>query len=139
LPSRSREHGWAEYRAAGLCRHGCDTYSYNNHALRRFRSSRRTLWTERHYRCRPRRHLAEALAQREEFMKSSLRLLLAGAALFSTAAFSQDQAARIAEGKQLYEYWCATCHGPGIGNPGAQYPRQAALRAGTRRCPRPAA
>ena len=63
-------------------------------------------------------------------MKSSLRLLLAGLALLSSAAFSQDQAARISEGKQLYEYWCATCHGPGIGNGGAQYlPGETALRA----------
>jgi (+)-pinoresinol hydroxylase len=63
-------------------------------------------------------------------MKSSGLVLFACAALFSTASFSQDQAARIAEGKQLYEYWCATCHGPGIGNNGAQYlPGETALRA----------
>lgn len=43
---------------------------------------------------------------------------------------SAQEAAQIARGKQLYEYWCATCHGPGIGLNGAPYlPGEAALRA----------
>jgi (+)-pinoresinol hydroxylase len=29
--------------------------------------------------------------------------------LLATAAFGQD----LAKGKQVYEYWCATCHGSG--------------------------
>jgi (+)-pinoresinol hydroxylase len=63
-------------------------------------------------------------------MMRTSAILLACGLLASVSAFSQDRAAQIAEGKQLYEYWCATCHGPGIGNPGAQYlPGEAALRA----------
>lgn len=27
-------------------------------------------------------------------------------------------AARLEEGKRVYEYWCETCHGPGLGLPG---------------------
>jgi len=50
--------------------------------------------------------------------------------LASGTAFSQDRAAQVAEGKKLFEYWCATCHGPGIGNFGAKYlPGETALRA----------
>ncbi len=63
-------------------------------------------------------------------MKYCHVLLLAGALLASPAVFSQDRSAQIAEGKRLFEYWCATCHGPGIGNNGSQYlPGEAALRA----------
>ncbi len=51
--------------------------------------------------------------------------------LAGTTAFSQDKAAQVAQGKQLYEYWCATCHGPGIGGgfAGKYLPGEAALRA----------
>lgn len=48
----------------------------------------------------------------------------------AVATQAQDRAAQVARGQQLYEYWCATCHGPGIGNSGAQYlPGENALRA----------
>jgi (+)-pinoresinol hydroxylase len=36
--------------------------------------------------------------------------------LFASTAFAQD--ATVDKGKQVYEYWCATCHGPGRGKPG---------------------
>ena len=43
---------------------------------------------------------------------------------------SQDRAAQIARGQELYEYWCSTCHDSGIGNNGAPYlPGEGALRA----------
>jgi (+)-pinoresinol hydroxylase len=29
-----------------------------------------------------------------------------------------ERAARIEHGRQIYEYWCGTCHGPGLGLPG---------------------
>jgi mono/diheme cytochrome c family protein len=46
-----------------------------------------------------------------------------------TAAAPQS-AAQVARGQELFDYWCATCHGPGIGNDGAPYlPGEAALRA----------
>jgi (+)-pinoresinol hydroxylase len=52
--------------------------------------------------------------------------VLAGAAAAATAAccglalaqVPVDRTAQIAHGKEIYEYWCATCHGPGLGLPG---------------------
>jgi mono/diheme cytochrome c family protein len=45
---------------------------------------------------------------------------IAGASLGSVANAqgSGDRAAAIEQGKQVYEYWCATCHGAGLGLPG---------------------
>jgi mono/diheme cytochrome c family protein len=47
------------------------------------------------------------------------RLLLASALVVAGAgtALAQD-AATIDKGKQVYDYWCATCHGAGRGKPG---------------------
>lgn len=61
-------------------------------------------------------------------MKTQTGMLLLGlVASFSAAA---QQPTQVARGEQLYQYWCATCHGPGIGNNGAQYlPGENALRA----------
>jgi mono/diheme cytochrome c family protein len=48
----------------------------------------------------------------------------------SVTAAAQQRAAQVARGQELFDYWCATCHGPGIGNDGAPYlPGEAALRA----------
>jgi len=46
-------------------------------------------------------------------------------------AFAQEaDAAKVERGKQVYQYWCATCHGAGIGANGVQYlPGTNALRA----------
>jgi (+)-pinoresinol hydroxylase len=46
---------------------------------------------------------------------ATIGLLLVG--LASAPAAAQDVAA-IQRGKEVYEYWCATCHGSGPGNPG---------------------
>lgn len=63
-------------------------------------------------------------------MMRARMFLIACGLLASATAFSQDRAAQVAEGKQLFDYWCATCHGPGIGNNGAKYlPGEQALRA----------
>lgn len=63
-------------------------------------------------------------------MTRSRVVLIACGLIASATAFSQDRGAQVTEGKRLYEYWCATCHGPGIGNGAAQYlPGEAALRA----------
>lgn len=46
---------------------------------------------------------------------------LSVAAAFHAAAGAQEQssgAADIERGRQVYEHWCAPCHGPGIGLPG---------------------
>jgi mono/diheme cytochrome c family protein len=61
-------------------------------------------------------------------MKTRTVLLALGlAASFSAGA---QQPTQVERGQQLYQYWCATCHGPGIGNNGAQYlPGENALRA----------
>ena len=42
------------------------------------------------------------------------------AAAFSSVSVAQapERAAEIERGRQVYEYWCATCHGPGLGLPG---------------------
>jgi mono/diheme cytochrome c family protein len=62
-------------------------------------------------------------------MRARTLVILCGM-LAIAPAFGQDRAAQIAQGKQLFEYWCATCHGPGIGNFGAKYlPGEQALRA----------
>jgi mono/diheme cytochrome c family protein len=47
------------------------------------------------------------------------RVLLAGVLVVvgAAAAVAQD-AAPIDKGKQVYDYWCATCHGTGRGKPG---------------------
>lgn len=45
------------------------------------------------------------------------------------ATWAQDQPAQIARGQTLYKYWCATCHGPGIGNGPRYLPGENALRA----------
>ena len=43
-------------------------------------------------------------------------------------AAAQD-AGQLERGRTLYEYWCAPCHGPGIGNNGVQHlPGTDALR-----------
>ena len=52
--------------------------------------------------------------------------LVALAVAASAAAQSPEQVER---GRVSYEYWCAPCHGPGIGNNGAQHlPGTDALR-----------
>lgn len=55
-------------------------------------------------------------------MKSSLpRGIAIVAACCGLPALAQDadsRAGRIEEGKRVYEYWCETCHGPGLGLPG---------------------
>jgi mono/diheme cytochrome c family protein len=49
-------------------------------------------------------------------------------ALTASGVAAQD-AAELERGRTLYEYWCAPCHGPGIGNNGVQYlPGTDALR-----------
>jgi mono/diheme cytochrome c family protein len=65
-------------------------------------------------------------------MKGKNIAALSLAALLSTAvvrAAEPDTAAQLKAGKQTYDYWCATCHGPGLGNPGqAELPGTAQLR-----------
>jgi len=53
---------------------------------------------------------------------------LVAVAVAAASAAAQD-AAQVENGRALYEYWCAPCHGPGIGNNGAQHlPGTDALR-----------
>ena len=54
--------------------------------------------------------------------------LVAFAVAAAATAAAQD-APQIESGRALYEYWCAPCHGSGLGNNGAQYlPGTDALR-----------
>lgn len=39
-------------------------------------------------------------------------------ALIGAPAFAAEPAM---SGQQVFEHWCAPCHGPGIGNPGERY------------------
>jgi mono/diheme cytochrome c family protein len=40
-------------------------------------------------------------------------------ALLASEVWSQPAAdAQLAHGKQVYDYWCLPCHGPGLGLPG---------------------
>ena len=52
------------------------------------------------------------------------------AVLCATAGrVAAQDASQLERGRTLYEYWCAPCHGPGIGNNGAQHlPGTDALR-----------
>lgn len=36
----------------------------------------------------------------------------------SAPAQPPDRAAQLEQGKQVYDYWCLPCHGPGLGLPG---------------------
>jgi (+)-pinoresinol hydroxylase len=50
-------------------------------------------------------------------MRRAFPIALLSAALWPSAPAAQgDAAAR--RGSELYQYWCATCHGRGPGNPG---------------------
>lgn len=55
-------------------------------------------------------------------MKTGFVTLVAvAAACLGSAAHAQapsDRAAALEQGRQVYDYWCATCHGPGLGLPG---------------------
>lgn len=54
---------------------------------------------------------------------------LVGIAIAASASAVAQDAAPVERGRVLYEYWCAPCHGPGIGNNGAQHlPGTDALR-----------
>ena len=42
-----------------------------------------------------------------------------GAVACSSVCFAQPpERAALGRGKEVYDYWCATCHGPGLGLPG---------------------
>lgn len=47
-----------------------------------------------------------------------VRLLLCGVLLLGSAETARAQGATVENGKQVYDYWCATCHGTGRGKPG---------------------
>lgn len=65
-------------------------------------------------------------------MSANPLTLIAYGLLVAASAWAPNAAAQpsaVERGRTLYEYWCATCHGPGIGNFGAQYlPGTDALR-----------
>jgi len=59
----------------------------------------------------------------------SLRRTAALVALAVAASAAAQSPEQIERGRASYEYWCAPCHGPGIGNNGAQHlPGTDALR-----------
>lgn len=43
------------------------------------------------------------------------------AMLLGACSADPERKEPISAGQKLYEYHCASCHGPGIGNPGAEY------------------
>jgi mono/diheme cytochrome c family protein len=60
-------------------------------------------------------------------------MIAVGAALAMWTSASQGQQpgrdARLDHGKQVYDYWCLPCHGPGLGLPGfAELPGTQQLR-----------
>lgn len=74
-------------------------------------------------------------------MRAALLAILAMPVVLSTVYLSSTQgsasvakkptkaAVQIEQGRKLYTYWCATCHGAGVGNEGrAQLPGTAALQ-----------
>jgi mono/diheme cytochrome c family protein len=63
-------------------------------------------------------------------MMLRMALVVLAAVGVSVTAAAQQRAAQVARGQELFEYWCAPCHGPGIGNGGVPYlPGEGALRA----------
>ena len=66
--------------------------------------------------------------------KTPKTLAIAMAAAFGvigSAALAQQPGgnAQLAQGKQVYDYWCLPCHGPGLGLPGfAELPGTQQLR-----------
>jgi mono/diheme cytochrome c family protein len=46
-------------------------------------------------------------------------VLIGAIGAFSPEAAAAD-AAQIEEGRQVYQYWCWSCHGEGVGKPGTQ-------------------
>jgi (+)-pinoresinol hydroxylase len=43
-----------------------------------------------------------------------MKLLIALLLVFAAHAFAADDAEMLQKGKQVFEYWCATCHGPDL-------------------------
>ncbi len=54
-------------------------------------------------------------------MRATAILALAALGLFATAAAAAPKAdpAAIQRGHEVFQYWCATCHGAGPGHPGS--------------------
>ena len=50
--------------------------------------------------------------------QTGIALLLAAAAAVTNAADAPKSDAKLEQGQQVYQYWCATCHGKGPGMPG---------------------
>jgi mono/diheme cytochrome c family protein len=52
--------------------------------------------------------------------RAAFWLLIPAYGLLASVALAQPPASTgdLARGKQVYDYWCATCHGPGLGLPG---------------------
>ena len=50
-------------------------------------------------------------------MKGSLPIAVVFVVVVAVNAFAQDDAST-QKGKGTFQYWCATCHGAGPGNPG---------------------
>ena len=48
----------------------------------------------------------------------ALSLAAGAAALGTLSASAQERDALLAQGKQVYDYWCLPCHGAGLGLPG---------------------
>jgi (+)-pinoresinol hydroxylase len=48
----------------------------------------------------------------------AIALLLAAVASIGNAADAARPDAKIEQGREVYQYWCATCHGKGPGMPG---------------------
>ena len=65
-------------------------------------------------------------------MKKMLAIAISAAfGVVGAAALAQqpDGNAQLAQGKQVYDYWCLPCHGPGLGLPGfAELPGTQQLR-----------
>ena len=51
-------------------------------------------------------------------MTSALRLALVVAVLSASSSARAQDEATVEKGKATYQYWCATCHGSGPGQPG---------------------
>ena len=115
------EHGFGEYRTAPAYRELImNTYSFNDHALRRFHERLKGRHRpERYPLGRAVRYLAQAPARGSKMITRLTLSLLTSAALLGigSGALAANRE-KSTHGYDVFQKWCAPCHGRGKDKPG---------------------